>query len=292
MTALRHELTSKESLVQLGKLAAGAAHEMNNPLAIIRGRSQQLFERTGTERERESARAIAAASDQLSDLITSLHLIADPPKPHMALCDPALMVRRAIEIARERCHTQKLRARVQLKSEGSLGPIPMDIDLLAQGVAEPIINAVQANPGAIVTVCIEPALSNDRISIRINDRGPGFTEQTIKHAFDPFFSALSAGRRSGLGEWCSTPAARSLTDTIRPRCGRSGKLYCRCWSGPANRTDHCCWWNQARVGAGRWLLGWSSWARCWRWSTTPGSGCVSTLATSGQPDTTSLPRAG
>lgn len=199
MTALRHELTSKESLVQLGKLAAGAAHEMNNPLAIIRGRSQQLFERTGTERERESARAIAAASDQLSDLITSLHLIADPPKPHMALCDPALMVRRAIEIARERCHTQKLRARVQLKSEGSLGPIPMDIDLLAQGVAEPIINAVQANPGAIVTVCIEPALSNDRISIRINDRGPGFTEQTIKHAFDPFFSALSAGRRSGLG---------------------------------------------------------------------------------------------
>ncbi|MEX0877079.1 MAG: HDOD domain-containing protein [Phycisphaerales bacterium] len=199
MTALRHELTAKESLIQLGKMAAGAAHEMNNPLSIIRGRSQQLFERLGSERERESARAIAAASDQLSDLITSLHMIADPPKPHIALGDPVLMVRQAIEIARDRCHTQKLRARVQLKTDGRIEPVPMDIDLLAQAVAEPIINAVQANPDAIVTVCIEPAMSKDRISIRISDRGPGFTETTIRHAFDPFFSELAAGRRSGLG---------------------------------------------------------------------------------------------
>ncbi len=199
MTALRHELTTKESLVQLGRMAAGAAHEMNNPLAIIRGRSQQLFERLGTERERESARAIAAASDQLSDLITSLHLIADPPRPHLAPGDPVLMARQAIEIARDRCHTQKLRPRIQLKSEGHVASVLMDIDLLAQALAEPIINAVQANPQAIVTVCIEPGLTNDRLSIRINDQGPGFTEQTIRHAFDPFFSQLPAGRRSGLG---------------------------------------------------------------------------------------------
>ncbi len=199
MTALRHELTTKESLVQLGKMAAGAAHEMNNPLAIIRGRSQQLFERLGTKREQESAGAIAAAADQLSDLITSLHIIADPPTPSLALIDPVLMVRQAIEIARDRCIYQGHKARVQLSVAGPVGPIAMDLDLMAKAIAEPIINAVQANPSMIVQVCIEPEGSNGRLKVRITDYGSGFTSRSIKHAFDPFFSELQAGRRSGLG---------------------------------------------------------------------------------------------
>ena len=199
MTALRHELTTKESLVQLGKMAAGAAHEMNNPLVIIRGRGQQLFERVGTERERESARAIAAASDQLSDLITSLHMIAAPPQPVLALTDPVLMVRQAIEIARDRCHYQGIKARVQVQTDGPIDPIMMDIDLMSQAIAEPIINAVQASPQAIISVSIEPGLRDGRLKVRIIDRGSGFTSRSIKHAFDPFFSELKAGRRSGLG---------------------------------------------------------------------------------------------
>lgn len=199
MTALRHELTTKESLVQLGKMAAGAAHEMNNPLAIIRGRSQQLFERLGTKREQESAGAIAAAADQLSDLITSLHIIADPPTPSLALIDPVLMVRQAIEIARDRCIYQGHKARIQLSVSGHVNPIAMDLELMGKAIAEPIINAVQANPSAIVQVCIEPEGSNGRLKVRITDYGSGFTSRSIKHAFDPFFSELEAGRRSGLG---------------------------------------------------------------------------------------------
>lgn len=199
MTALRNELTRTESLVQLGKMASGAAHEMNSPLAIIRGRSQQLFERLGTQRERESARAIAAASDDLTDLITSLHLIADPPEPSMTLNDPVLLVRQAIEIARDRCQYQGVKAKIQFHVNTRVSPIPMDIELLSKAIAEPIINAVQANPRAIVMVSIESAHSNDRIKVRITDCGSGFTSHSIKHAFDPFFSELEAGRRSGLG---------------------------------------------------------------------------------------------
>ena len=200
MAALRNELTSKESLVQMGRLAAGAAHEMNNPLSVILGRSQQLFERVGTNKEREIARTIAESAHQLSDLISALRMIADPPKPSMQAGDPVLLVREAIEIARQRCFTQGIRARVQFKAEGGfLDPISMDIPLLAQAIAEPIINAIQAQPGELVRVSIEPDPDFGRLSIRISDQGRGFTEESIRHAFDPFYSDLPAGRRSGLG---------------------------------------------------------------------------------------------
>jgi signal transduction histidine kinase/HD-like signal output (HDOD) protein len=199
MAALRNELTSKESLVQLGKLAAGAAHEMNNPLSVILGRSQQLFERLGTQREREFARSIAEAAEQLSDLITALHLIADPPKPNLQPSDPVLLVREAIELARQRAVTQERRARIQFQAKGHYQPVNMDITLLAQAIAEPIINAVQANPGEVVTVSIESEPEFGRLSVRISDQGPGFSAETIKHAFDPFYSELPAGRRLGLG---------------------------------------------------------------------------------------------
>lgn len=200
MSALRKEMTSKESLVQLGRLAAGAAHEMNNPLSIILGRSQQLFERVGTKKERDIALTIADSAQQLSDLITSLRMIADPPKPNMQPGDPVLLVREAIELARQRCHTQGIRARVHFKTDtGFIDPVKMDIPLLAQAIAEPIINAIQSQPGELVTVSIEPDLDFGRLTIRISDQGRGFSEDSIRHAFDPFFSELPAGRRSGLG---------------------------------------------------------------------------------------------
>lgn len=200
MTALRNELTSKESLVQLGRLAAGAAHEMNNPLSVILGRSQQLFERVGTKRERDISLAISDSAQQLSDLISSLRMIADPPKTQMQAGDPVLLVREAIEIARHRCHTQGIRARVHFKTDNSfIDPVTMDIPLLAQAIAEPIINAIQSEPGELVTVSIEPDPAFARLSIRISDQGRGFSEDSIRHAFDPFYSELPAGRRSGLG---------------------------------------------------------------------------------------------
>jgi two-component system sensor histidine kinase HydH len=173
---------------------------MNNPLSVILGRSQQLFERVGTNKEREIARTIAESAHQLSDLISALRMIADPPKASMQAGDPVLLVREAIEIARQRCFTQGIRARVQFKAEGGfLDPISMDIPLLAQAIAEPIINAIQAQPGELVRVSIEPDPDFGRLSIRISDQGRGFTEESIRHAFDPFYSDLPAGRRSGLG---------------------------------------------------------------------------------------------
>lgn len=199
LTSMQRERSQNESLLRLGQMAAGAAHEMNNPLSVINGRSQQLFERLGTQRDRESARAIAQAADSLSNMITSMHLLSEPPEPVLAQADPILIVRQAIELAKGQCNRAEIRARVKLQIDGTLDPINVDRELMAKAISEPITNAILSNPSGLVMVSIEPAGVDGRLLIRIVDTGQGLSQRALNHAFDPFFSELKAGRRPGLG---------------------------------------------------------------------------------------------
>ncbi len=199
MTAMQYEITQNESLLRLGQMAAGAAHEMNNPLAIINGRAQQLFERLGTQRDRESAQAITQATDALSSMITSMHMLAMPPEPTLSPVDPVLVVRQGIEIAKAQSQRLGIRGKVKVHIEGTLVPIFVDRELMAKAISEPIVNGILANPGGVVSVSIEPGPEDDRVFIRIVDSGPGLSRKALNHAFDPFFSELKAGRRPGLG---------------------------------------------------------------------------------------------
>lgn len=208
LAAMQDELAEKESLIRLGQMASGAAHEMNNPLAVIKGRSQQLFERLGAQRDREAAQSIANGADQLSDLITSLHMLSSPPTPMKTPTDPILVVRQAMEAARERAKKYGHRTKIQLNIPSEVPPIEVDRELVSSAITEAMINAIQANPNGVVSVCIEPDADDDRLVIRINDRGPGFSPRSLKHGFDPFFSEQGAGRRSGLG----LARARSILD--------------------------------------------------------------------------------
>ncbi|MFK7759968.1 MAG: HDOD domain-containing protein [Phycisphaerales bacterium] len=199
LAAMQSERTKNESLLRLGQMAAGAAHEMNNPLSVINGRSQQLFERLGIQRDREAAQDIAQAAYSLSSMISSMHLLAEPPEPSLAATDPVLMLRQAIESAKSQCRLSGIRAKVNLHVEGIVDPIVIDRDLLAQAISEPIMNAVLANPGGLVSVSIESSEEDGRVMVRIVDTGPGLSQRALNHAFDPFFSELKAGRRPGLG---------------------------------------------------------------------------------------------
>ncbi len=199
LAAMQRERTQNESLLRLGQMAAGAAHEMNNPLSVINGRSQQLLERLGSQRDREAAKAITMAVDSLSSMISSMHLLAEPPEPSLILADPVLVVREAIEHAKGQCHRAGIRAKVKLHIEGTVDPIEVDRELLARAISEPILNAVLSNPSGLVKISIESAGEDGRVLIRIVDTGPGLSQRALNHAFDPFFSELKAGRRPGLG---------------------------------------------------------------------------------------------
>jgi len=188
------KLTETESLARLGEMTAGAAHEMNNPLTIISGRSQLLADRLPDARDRAAAAAVHSAAQELSDLITSLHLLADPPEPTLAPTNALDLLSKAVAKAKSRTGGM---TQVHVTVPRSLPPMNVDIELLSMAVVEMIVNAIESCPRTGVETWIE--VDDDRLLLCVADDGCGMSPKAQRHAFDPFFSEKPAGRQCGLG---------------------------------------------------------------------------------------------
>lgn len=186
------------SLSTIGELAAGAAHEMNNPLAVISGRSQLLARILPDEKQQASARLIHEQSDRLSDIITEMMAFAKPQPPSVKICGLESLVLTAIAASKARTEPADREFDVVV---GEVPPVIVDAGQVSGALAELIDNAVlatDARKGKIVIRSGHDPWSGN-VVVTLEDNGCGMDEATLKRAFDPFFSSKRAGRRRGLG---------------------------------------------------------------------------------------------
>lgn len=182
-------------LAALAEFAAGAGHEINNPVATILGRAQLLLKSESDSSRRRALAAIASQALRIRDMIGDLMLFARPPEAQPAWADLA-------RIAAEVCAPLAERASdvgASLRLEPADG-VPVFADALQIAVAltavvENALNAV--NRGGTITVYIDG--SNGLPTATVTDDGPGFTDADREHAFDPFYSGRQAGRGLGFG---------------------------------------------------------------------------------------------
>jgi signal transduction histidine kinase/HD-like signal output (HDOD) protein len=197
-----------QSMARLGEMAAGAAHEMNNPLMVISGRAQMLALRLAeVPKEREHAELIWRQADKLSDLITALRTFADPPHPEIG----PVSVGAVLEEALHRVRSQMPTVPAPLANDIDSTPVlQTDGGQLATALSELLLNAYQSESSK--NICVEASVDplNGRFMLRVIDEGVGMDESTLAHAFDPFFSAKPAGRQVGLG----LARARSLVEGL------------------------------------------------------------------------------
>ncbi len=197
LTETQDTLLRNQSLARLGEMAAGAAHEMNNPLAVISGRSQLLaMQLPKATKEQQAAAQVYEQSQKLSDMITALHLFAEPPEPRYEQVGMVDVMQDAVSIVRKR--NPKLPA-LRFNPAMGLPLLHTDRQHVAQALAELMLNAYEASPTQTVRVLAQVDPLDDRLVIKVTDDGPGMDAHTLKHAFDPFFSSKPAGRQPGLG---------------------------------------------------------------------------------------------
>lgn len=194
----QNEIVRGKAMISVGEMAGGAAHEMNNPLAVISGRSQLLAAQLTDPKQKHAAALIYDQSHRLSEIITELMDYAKPVPPSPRECDVADLVGRAI-------HEAKLLDETPDRSiETTAGDVPtveVDPDQVSAALREIIGNAIQATDEAKGHIAIHGAYDavSNKVVLTIADNGCGMDEETLKRAFDPFFSSRRAGRRRGMG---------------------------------------------------------------------------------------------
>ncbi len=186
-------------LAALAEFAAGAGHEINNPLATIVGRAQALLKQESDPGRRQSLATIAAQAFRVRDMIGDLMVFARPPAParERLLVNDAVsaVVARFQEAARERAAGLTFQAEPAVFAS-------IDPTQLAVVVSELVRNALDAvaTSGEIRVSVASVSIEGQAYAVTsVADNGSGLSETDRAHLFDPFYSGRAAGRGLGFG---------------------------------------------------------------------------------------------
>ncbi len=204
MAGLRQQAVRDRSLLAVAEMAAGAAHEMNNPLMVISGRGQLLYREATDPRHKRAALAIHQNAGRLGEMVEQLMRFARPEViRHNGVSpkgDVGEIVESAIELVAASfggAMPRGLTLTIDLPRD--LPAVAVDARQWTRAVAAVLENAVQATPPDGGTVIVRAARLDDLVHLRVEDDGIGMDEAGLKRAFDPFYSGLAAGRRRGMG---------------------------------------------------------------------------------------------
>jgi signal transduction histidine kinase len=194
---LQTQLVQTEKLVSLGQLAAGAAHEINNPLAAILGFSDLLADDEALpEKARSAASKIREQARRTKTLVGNLLSFARQVPAERTLLDINTVVNNAVQL--RALDLRSTTTRIELQLESVLPGVRGDGNQLMQVFFNLISNAVDAmesHKGGVLT--IKTMRDRGNVVILFSDTGPGIKEP--HRVFDPFYTTKPVGKGTGLG---------------------------------------------------------------------------------------------
>src|SRR6202140_168877 len=193
---LQTQLVQSEKLISLGQLAAGAAHEINNPLTAILGFSDLLAEDpTLSEKARGTAAKIREQARRTKTLVGNLLSFARQVPMERGLLDINTVVTNAVQLRTLDLHNPNLKIELQLESV--LPRVRGDGNQLIQVFFNIISNAVDAMETSGGLLTIKPMRNRANVVVLFTDSGPGIKEPD--RVFDPFYTTKPVGKGTGLG---------------------------------------------------------------------------------------------
>lgn len=193
------QLIQSEKMASLGKLSAGVAHQLNNPLGGIILYTKLMLEDYALEdNAREDLYRILNDAQRCRETVKELLEFARQTRQFMK----PLNINKAIERTLFLIENQTLFHNIVVKKK--MAPfIPLvlaDAQQMGHVLMNIIINAAQAMDGqGCITIVTRESAAKDRVFIEISDTGPGISEEDINHIFEPFFTTKEEGKGTGLG---------------------------------------------------------------------------------------------
>ncbi len=204
MKKLEEELRRKDRLAALGELSAGVAHEVRNPLGIIKNSAQVIQDNLKGEetRPKELTNFIIEETDRLNKVVTNFLDFARPQKPDLEKGDIVSVIDKVLKLVESQISGGNIR--LVRNYEKGLLPALVDKDLLSQVFFNLIANALQAMSGGgtlTITARVATKIEDRRlkvVEIVFNDTGCGVPATELPKIFNPFFSIREGGTGLGL----------------------------------------------------------------------------------------------
>jgi PAS domain S-box-containing protein len=197
---IEEQLSLAGRLAAIGELAAGVAHELNNPLAAIQGFAQLLKSGNNLdETTKKDLETIYREAQRASRITQNLLSFARRHKPEKSLISINEAITKSLDLHSYRMKVNNIELLLELDPE--LPKTMADFYQMQQVFVNIVNNAEQAMTEAYMKgkLCVETKKVGEIIQITFTDNGPGIPEENLKRIFDPFFTTKAVGKGTGLG---------------------------------------------------------------------------------------------
>jgi two-component system NtrC family sensor kinase len=194
----QNQLVQSEKMASLGMMAAGIAHEINNPLTTILINSHLLLEDSDySSSGREELQLITDEATRCGKIVKGLLDFARQTKAEKRLADINLILKQTLAIIESQASFHNIKINKNLND--NLPKIWVDINQIKQVFMNIILNAAEAMPeGGALNISTSLMANNGLINISFVDTGCGISKENLSKLFDPFFSTKES-KGTGLG---------------------------------------------------------------------------------------------
>jgi two-component system sensor histidine kinase HydH len=195
---LRKEIARSQHLASVGRLAAGVAHEIRNPLSSIKGFATYFKERyQNAPEDQQTANIMIQEVDRLNRVVGQLLEFSRPvtvsPKPTSI----KTLVEDSVKLVEGQAHEKQIT--IKIINSSMVEELNLDPDRISQVLLNLYLNAIESMPaGGLLRVTLSSRTENKALEIEVSDTGCGISREDLSRIFDPYFTTKSSGTGLGL----------------------------------------------------------------------------------------------
>jgi two-component system, NtrC family, sensor kinase len=237
LSEVQEQLSRSRRLATVGQLAAGVAHEINNPLAAITTCAEAVLRDIQRDPEASALLAnrdwpfyleeIVRQALRCKEITRGLLDLSRQRRARRAACDLNLIASQCARLAEQRVEASS-NVTISINADPDVGEIATDAGMVRQVLDNLLSNALDA-VGHDGQITVSTMREGERVAIEVADTGQGITPETLVRIFDPFFTTKDPGKGSGLGLAICYTLAEALGGALTVESKQSEGSRFRLW---------------------------------------------------------------